>query len=64
MEPTGVRIGAQRKASSDAERAGMALWALSPTNEPLCRKEPIVAEPDDGTDTALPPEEAPASAPQ
>lgn len=55
---------AGRETAKISERAGMALWALSPTTEPLCRKEPIVAEPDDGSDTALPPEEAPASAPQ
>lgn len=63
----GLRLydaAAQREVGKISERAGMALWALSPTAAPLCRKEPIVAEPDDGTDTALPPEEAPASAPQ
>lgn len=61
----GMRLydaAAQRETGKIAERAGMALWALSPTTAPLCRKEPIAAEPDDGSD--LPPEEAPASAPQ
>ncbi len=60
----GLRIydaAAQRESGKIAERAGMALWALSPTSAPLCRKEPIIAEPDDGSE--LPPEEAPASTP-
>lgn len=61
----GLRVydaAAQREIGKVSERAGMALWALSPTTAPLCRQEPIVAEPDDGSE--LPPEEAPASAPQ
>lgn len=61
----GLRLfdaAAQRETGKISERAGMALWALSPTTAPMCRKEPIVAEPDDGSE--LPPEEAPASAPQ
>lgn len=61
----GLRVfdaAAGRETAKIAERAGMALWALSPTTAPLCRAEPIVAEPDDGTE--LPPEEGPATAPQ
>ncbi|HUQ01942.1 MAG TPA: hypothetical protein VM261_05565, partial [Kofleriaceae bacterium] len=63
----GLRIydaAAGRETAKISERAGMALWALSPTSAPLCRKEPTVVEPDDGTDTELPPEESPASSPQ
>jgi hypothetical protein len=63
----GLRLydtAAARETGKISERAGMALWALSPTAAPLCRKEAIVAEPDDGSDTALPPEESPATAPQ
>jgi hypothetical protein len=53
---------AERETGKIGERAGMALWALSPTSAPLCRQEPIVAEPDDGSE--MPPEEAPASVPE
>jgi hypothetical protein len=65
----GLRIydaAAGRETAKISERAGMGLWALSPTSAPLCRKEPIAdtVEPDDGSDTELPPEEAPASTPQ
>ena len=67
----GLRIydaAASRELGKIAGGAGLALRALSPTTAPLCRKEPIVAEPDDGTDgsgdEAMPPEEAPASAPK
>jgi hypothetical protein len=63
----GLRIydaAAGRELAKISERAGMALWALSPTSAPLCRKEPIAdtVEPENGTD--MPPEEAPASTPQ
>jgi hypothetical protein len=63
----GLRIydaAAGRETAKISERAGMALWALSPTSAPLCRKEPIAdtVEPDDGSE--MPPEEAPASTPQ
>ncbi len=55
---------AGREVAKISEKAGMALWALSPTSAPLCRQEPIsdTVEPDDGSE--LPPEEAPASTPQ
>jgi hypothetical protein len=55
---------AQREVAKISEKAAMALWALSPTSAPLCRKDPIAdtVEPDDGSE--LPPEEAPASTPQ
>lgn len=63
----GLRVydaAAGRETAKISERAGMALWALSPTSAPLCRKEPIAdtVEPDDGSE--MPPEEAPASTPQ
>lgn len=67
----GLRIydaAAGREIGKIAGGLGLALRALSPTVAPLCRKEPIVAEPDTGTDGAaggdLPPEEAPVSAPR
>jgi len=53
---------AGRETGKLSERAGLALSSLSPTPHPLCRQEPIAAEPDDGTDS-MPPEEAPASSP-
>jgi hypothetical protein len=33
-----------------AEKAGLALYGLSSTTKPICRKEPEIVEPDDGTD--------------
>jgi hypothetical protein len=65
----GLRIydaAAGREVAKVSERAGMALWALSPTAAPLCRKEPIAdtVEPDDGSEGEMPPEESPATTPQ
>ncbi len=65
----GLRIydaAALRETAKISEKAGMALWALSPTSGPLCRKEPIAdtVEPDDGSDTLPPEEGSPATTPQ
>ena len=63
----GLRLydaAAMRETAKIAGGPGLALRTLSPTTAPLCRKEPIAAEPDDGTDgESLPPEESPASNP-
>ncbi len=53
-ETGGLRIWSAstgRELLKVAEKAGLALYGLSSTSKPICRKEPEVVAPDDGSDT-------------